>query len=292
MNLLDSSCTSCPTGTYSEVNGATGSCNLCPAGTSSTDYGSSSSASCKTCPAGTYSNEGATACTPCPAGSYSLEGANTCDICQAGTYSLEGASSCSACPAGQNSFPGFSSCFASQIFDGQRFAIQSLFTKLNLTADIPDPVEPGPLIQASEGFSPNAFFTPANIYLDLFTYDSTTMQIYNPSTGLCLDDLGHGYSTDSSVSDTLEFTTCSSSKTQQFAYFPSTKYLLNPNNPYDKCLDSNYKYLFPDIFLWPCPYGDLNHQWDVILSCMPGIIDFRSCLKLIVYSRILSSKPI
>ena len=96
------------------------------------------------------------------------------------------------------------------------------------------------------------------------------MQIYNPYTNLCLDDEGNGYSSVSSTSDTLAFKPCSSSTSQQFAYFPWTKFILNPNNPYDKCLDSYNQY--PAIYLWDCPKGGSNHQWNIILSCMPGTL--------------------
>ena len=250
-----------------------GSCTLCPAGTYSILYGSSGA--CDPCPAGTYSAEGASACTACPVGTYSGNGGNgSCTPCPAGTSSNEGASTCTTCPAGQKWFPGFPSCFASEIFDGQLFGIQSLYTNQYLTADpygyptaqakISNLRGTNVTIPLRQGCS-----SLYNSY-EWFTYNSTTMQIYNPATNLCLDDLGHGYSATPSTSDTLAFTLCSSSKTQQFAYFPSSKYILNPNNPYDKCLDGNNQY--PEVFLWQCPYGGLNHQWEVVLSCMPGIL--------------------
>ena len=259
MNLLDSTCTLCPAGTYSDTNGAIGSCT--------------------TCPAGTFSIGGASTCTLCPGGTYSTVGAaESCTACPAGTYSADGATNCTACPAGQNSFAGFSSCFASEIFDGQLFVIQSPYTSLYLSLGSPQTPYPltnyrGNIISLTQ--APELF-----AYSDstLFTYNSTTMQIYNPASNLCLDDLRHGYSALSSVSDSLAFTSCSSSKTQQFAYFPSTKYILNPNNPYDKCLDGNTQY--PEVFLSLCPYDKLNHQWDFILSCMPGTIHLKNCLRL------------
>ena len=66
----------------------------------------------------------------------------------------------------------------------------------------------------------------------------------------------------------MAFTTCSASTTQQFAYFPAQKYLLNPNNAYDKCLDGNSA--FPAVFLWQCTDGATNHQWTPLIVCAPG----------------------
>ena len=247
----------------SPTQGVDGSCTLCPAGSYTAGYGSSEA--CTPCSAGTYSNEGASDCTACPAGTYSAnENTGSCTPCPTGTYSIEGSTSCGTCPAGQKWFPELFSCFAGEIFDGQLFGIQSLYTNQYLTINISTSNLRGsnvtvPLRQGSLDLHSS---------YEWFSYNSTTMQIYNPATNLCLDDLGHGYTATPSTSDTLAFTRCTSSKTQQFVYFPSTKYILNPNNPYDKCLDGNNQY--PEVFLWQCPYGGLNHQWDIVLSCMPG----------------------
>ena len=261
-------CEPCLAGTYS-TEGAT-TCTTCPAGTYS---GSGGNGSCTACPAGSYSSKGAATCTLCPAGTYSAnENTGSCTPCPTGTYSAEGFTNCVACPAGQKWFPGLFSCFASEIFDGQLFVIQSPYTSQYLTLGSPQTPPPlsnyrGNIISLTQA---SALFA----YSDstLFTYNSTTMQIYNPASNLCLDDLRHGYSAISGVSDTLAFTPCSSSKTQQFAYFPSTKYILNPNNPYDKCLDGNNQY--SEVFLQHCSADKLNQEWDVVLSCMPGIHSF------------------
>ena len=101
-----------------------------------------------------------------------------------------------------------------------------------------------------------------------FTYDTISMRITSWYSGLCLDDSNNGYSSVSYTTDTLAFTTCGSSPTQQFVFQPDTSYLLNPNNPYYKCLDGNYAY--PAIYLWYCPDGYANHQWIIILVCSPG----------------------
>ena len=105
-----------------------------------------------------------------------------------------------------------------------------------------------------------------------FTYDTTTLQIKSAYNGLCIDDLGHGYSSQSSTSDTLALTGCTDSFTQQFVYQPDTGYLVNPNNAYDKCFDGNPSY--PAIFLWSYPdtHGGTNHQWTITLICPPGTV--------------------
>ena len=183
-----------------------------------------------------------TECTPCPPGTYS-DG-----------YGANG--TCTTCPPGQNSFAGSSSCYLDGINNGQLFAIQSLSTNQILKVD----VNSLGLVQECSSALTDPF--------SLFTYSPTTMQIYNPYTKLCLDDLGQSLTTTPSTSSNFLFKPCSTSTTQQFAYFPSTKYISNPKNPYDKCLDGNIQY--PAIFLWQCPYGGLNHQWNILPLCMLG----------------------
>lgn len=181
-------------------------------------------------------------CTPCPAGSYTTIYGTT--------------DSCVNCPVGTTTLPGsaYSNCFYIDILGGQLFAFQSLYTNEYLSAANSHPLQQLPS-------------TLSDPYV-LFTYNSSTMQIYNPATGLCLDDMGHGYASVSSPSDTLGFEPCNSGKSQQFGYTIFTQYILNPNNPYDKCLDSNSQY--PAIYLWSCPYGGVNHEWSTLLSCAPG----------------------
>ena len=105
-----------------------------------------------------------------------------------------------------------------------------------------------------------------------FTYDTTILQIKSLDSGLCIDDLGHGYSSQSSTSDTLALTFCTERSSQQFVYQPGNKWLLNPNNAYDKCFDGNPA--FPAIYLWSCPdtHGGTNHQWTITLICPPGTL--------------------
>ena len=103
-----------------------------------------------------------------------------------------------------------------------------------------------------------------------FTYDTTTLQIKSVYNGLCLDDLGHGYSSSSSTSDIMGFTSCTDSFTQQFVYQPGNKWLVNPNNVNYKCLDGDNA--FDAIYVFYCPDGGTNHQWTITLVCPPGIV--------------------
>ena len=103
-----------------------------------------------------------------------------------------------------------------------------------------------------------------------FTYNTTTLQIKSEYSGLCIDDLGHGYSSMSSTNDILAFTDCGNSFSQQFVYQPSTGYLVNPNNAYDKCIDGFTGY--GHIYLWLCSDGGTNHQWTITVVCPPGIL--------------------
>ena len=100
-----------------------------------------------------------------------------------------------------------------------------------------------------------------------FTYDSTKLEIKSEYNGMCIDDLGNGYSSQSSTNDILAFTGCGYSFTQQFIYQPSTGYLVNPNNAYDKCIDGWY---YPANFLQHCTSGATNQQWTIILICPAG----------------------
>lgn len=108
------SCTVCPAGSYSNVNGATSSsaCSSCGAGT----YSLAGATMCSICPSGTWSaSTGVSVCTDCGGGTYSAAtGATssaTCSTCGTGSYSLSGASVCSSCPAGTwSASMGVSAC--------------------------------------------------------------------------------------------------------------------------------------------------------------------------------------
>ena len=103
-----------------------------------------------------------------------------------------------------------------------------------------------------------------------FTYNTSTLQIKSGYNGMCIDDLGQGYSSQSSTSDSLAFTDCFNIFTQQFVYQPDTGYLVNPNNAYDKCMDGYIGY--GHIYMWLCSDGGTNHQWAITLICPPGTV--------------------
>ena len=106
-------CTSCPPGTFTDVNGTadvTG-CLDCPAATQLPAGGGASISDCEPCPVGSYSNTTGTAqCALCPAGTQGVAtGAGTkfegCEVCPYGSSSHQGSSSCTSCPAGTESGP-------------------------------------------------------------------------------------------------------------------------------------------------------------------------------------------
>ena len=157
---------------------------------------------------------------------------------------------------------GTDTCFSDSINNGQRFALQNVYSKMLLSARQDPSLSPSPAIQESTPLDdPNVHF----IY-------TSSRQLVNPNSQLCLDDLGHGYSTSDSTNDYLAFTACKTpiSYTQQFAHSPEELWLVNPNNLYDKCLDGNDA--FPNLFLYTCPYGATDHEWNIVLVCPPGFV--------------------
>ena len=137
---------------------------------------------------------------------------------------------------------------------GQTFVLQNVQSGEYLSA-----VSTNPLQQIS---------LPLNDSRLWFIYDSTKLEIKSEYNGMCIDDLGNGYSSQSSTNDILAFTGCGYSFTQQFIYQPSTGYLVNPNNAYDKCMDGFTGY--GHIYMWHCTSGATNHQWSIILICPAG----------------------
>ncbi len=146
---------------------------------------------------------------------------------------------------------------------GQTFVLRNIQSGEYLSA-----VSANPLQQISSSLNDSRLW---------FTYDTTTLQIKSAYNGLCIDDLGHGYSSQSSTSDTLALTGCTDSFTQQFVYQPGNNWFLNPNNAYDKCFDGFTGY-GPAIYLWQCTEGATNHQWTITLLCPPGTVEsYQTC---------------
>jgi len=114
-------CTSCPSGTFSTIVGATTNdgCQACPTGKILSGLDQSSDSNCAVCPVGRYGNdgmeclvcpegtynsaEGSFECTDCPKGSFgNITEALKCHACDAGTYSqTTRAVSCQNCPSGK-----------------------------------------------------------------------------------------------------------------------------------------------------------------------------------------------
>lgn len=87
-------CNNCPAGLFAEYQ-STVVCSRCSQGTIS----KSGDSSCSSCPAGTYSTTGAS-CAACAAGMYSGSGAQVCLKCQQPFFSRLAASSCKLCVKG------------------------------------------------------------------------------------------------------------------------------------------------------------------------------------------------
>ncbi len=156
---------------------------------------------------------------------------------------------------GLTSLPGSSTCYLSRINDDFPFALENEKIQsswLGVTQDYP--------VELSN-------------LTTVFVYNSNSMALYNPSTNLCLDDLGNGYSTNSSLTDYLALKPCSNvtNPNQQFVYVPLTHHIYNPNNPYSKCLDGTTS----SVYMYTCDLGnnpgsDPYQRWTVIPVCAPG----------------------
>ena len=109
----------------------------------------------------------------------------------------------------------------------------------------------------------------------ILTYNPTTLQIYSPKLGLCLDDYGPSHEATSSLSNTLHFYPCEdgSNPNQKFVYVSSTKAIRNINyrSP-GLCLNNNGNYYngYRHMILWGCDAADTNEIWDVVLVCPAG----------------------
>lgn len=108
--IVDTQCTLCPPGTYTNQQNKLPSCTQCLAGTIASRTGSTQ---CAVCAKGTYSNDASAQCIACAPGSFaSSESSPACTLCEPGTFaSVLGAFGCTACPAGTNqSSYGSTSC--------------------------------------------------------------------------------------------------------------------------------------------------------------------------------------
>ena len=156
-----------------------------------------------------------------------------------------------------------SGCYSLNINSGQRFALLNVYSQRFLSAR-QDPDQNSSFVVQEDTLpsDPNVQL----VYIFKLMHNSG--QIFSPTTNLCLDDLNNGYSAADSTSNNLAFRSCTGSSNQEFAHSPESLWLINPTNPYNKCLDGNYA--FPYIFLYTCPEGASDHQWIIVQVCSPG----------------------
>ena len=113
-------------------------------------------------------------------------------------------------------------------------------------------------------------------------YLAATMQIYHPTSGLCLDDGGKETLGTSSYSTVLSFKPCDSSSINQQFIFTTGNKIYNPNWPNNQvCLNGNGNKhnAFQELILWFCSPSDSNEIFNVVLICPPGTaIRYDYCL--------------
>ena len=169
---------------------------------------------------------------------------------------------------GTYSFPGSTSCILrinKNVADGGLFAIQVQSDLTYVSAFFGSP--------AVMGFG-SIFDTNQQ-----FQYNSSTLQIHHPQSGLCLDDGGNEVQGMNSLSAVLSFTTCDSASINQQFVFTSDQQILNPNWPnYQVCLygnGNNLYYGIRELILWPCDTSDTNQLFNIVLICPPGIVIYQ-----------------
>ena len=166
------------------------------------------------------------------------------------------------------SFPGSTACnlnVLTNIGDGGLFAIQSQNNML-LSAVYRAPAVLG--------------YGSILDYDQQLKYLSSTMQIYHPASGLCLDDGGNEVLGPSVVSTPLSFTSCDSSSINQQFIFTTGKQIYNPNWPNNQiCLnwagnqfpDSSSDPYYQELILWYCEPSNWFESFNIVLICPPGI---------------------
>ena len=110
-------------------------------------------------------------------------------------------------------------------------------------------------------------------------YLSSTMQIYHPASGLCLDDGGKEVLGSRSLAAYLSFAPCDSSSINQQFIFTTNYQIYNPNWPNNQvCLfgAGNTYNGYPELLLWDCE-ADESKMFNFILVCAPGMVSGSSC---------------
>ena len=105
-----------------------------------------------------------------------------------------------------------------------------------------------------------------------FKYLSSTMQIYHPASGLCLDDGGYETLGTSSYSAVLSFKACDSSSINQQFIITTGHQIYNPNWPNNQvCLNGNGISYNGDqeLILWGCSNNG-DEIFNIVLICPTG----------------------
>ena len=178
---------------------------------------------------------------------------------------------------GTYSFPGSTTCnlkILPNVANGGLFALQlqSHLTYVSAYYQSPAVMGTGSILDTDQQFQ----------------YLSSTMQIYHPTSGLCLDDGGYETQGTTSYSAYLSFTTCNSNSINQQFIITTNYQIYNPNWPNNRvCFNGNgnyypitysyfyyYDWFFPsyqELILWNCDPNDSNEKFNVVLICSPGI---------------------
>ena len=162
---------------------------------------------------------------------------------------------------GTYSFPGSTTCnlnITTDIANGGLFALQ---------------VQSHATFVSAKYRSPAVMGTGSSYDTDQqFQYLSSTLQIYHPTSGLCLDDGGNETLGTSSLSAVLSFTTCNSSSINQQFIFTTGNQIYNPNWPNNQvCLNGNGISYNGDqeLILWGCSNNG-DEIFNIVLICPTG----------------------
>ena len=107
-------------------------------------------------------------------------------------------------------------------------------------------------------------------------YNATTMQIYHPLTGLCLQDQGMDENGQSNSG--IYFQTCDPSSYNQQFIFTADNQIYNPNWPNNQlCLNANgnevsvHNVQWPTLYLGDCSDTNTDEIFNILLYCPAGV---------------------
>ena len=164
---------------------------------------------------------------------------------------------------GTYSFPGSTTCSLQKtnIANGGLFALQVQSHSTYVNAYYGSPAVMGVTI-------------PQLDTAQQFQYLASSMQIYHPTSGLCLDDGGNEVQGATSYSTSLSFTTCDSTSINQQFIFTTGNQIYNPNWPNNQvCLNGNGNQHqgFQELILWGCTTTDSNEIFNIVPICPKGV---------------------